>query len=207
MEPRHLPSSGWAKDSVEVESYVRGLARRRPDLTVTTLRFASFIGPTANTPMAQYFSMPVVPTVLGHDARLQLVHEDDGLEVLRRAAVEEHPGLYNVAGPGVIGLSQAIRRAGHVELPIVPPLVGHFGLILRRGGFADFSPEQVRLLKYGRALDTTRLVTLFGYTPRYSTVAAFDDFVRSRRLNNVISPGLVTGAETVAGRLLSGWSA
>jgi nucleoside-diphosphate-sugar epimerase len=106
MEPTTLPTSGWAKDSVEVESYVRGLARRRPDLTVTTLRFANFLGPTANTPMAQYFSLPVIPTVLGYDARLQFVHEDDGLEVLRRATVEDHPGIYNVAGDGVLALEQ-----------------------------------------------------------------------------------------------------
>ena len=29
--PRHPPTSGWAKDSMEVEEYVRGFARRRPD--------------------------------------------------------------------------------------------------------------------------------------------------------------------------------
>jgi UDP-glucose 4-epimerase len=28
-----LPRSGWAKDSVEVEGYVRGFSRRRPTLT------------------------------------------------------------------------------------------------------------------------------------------------------------------------------
>lgn len=207
MEPRHLPTSGWAKDSVEVESYVRGLARRRPDLTVSTLRFANFLGPTANTPMAQYFSLPVVPTVLGYDARLQFIHEDDGLEVIRRATVEDHPGIFNVAGDGVLSLSQAIRRAGRVELPVLPPFVGLVGRWVRRGGFADFSPEQIRLLTHGRAVDTTRLKKLFGFTPTYTSDAAFDDFVRARRLNNVISPELVAGAETVAGRILSGWSA
>jgi UDP-glucose 4-epimerase len=207
MEPRHLPTSGWAKDSVEVESYVRGLARRRPDLTVSTLRFANFLGPTANTPMAQYFSLPVVPTVLGYDARLQFVHEDDGLEVIRRATVEDHPGIFNVAGDGVLSLSQAIRRAGRVELPVLPPFVGLVGRWVRRGGFADFSPEQIRLLTHGRAVDTTRLKKLFGFTPAYTSEAAFEDFVRARRLNNVISPELVAGAETVAGRILSGWSA
>jgi UDP-glucose 4-epimerase len=207
MEPRHLPTSGWAKDSVEVESYVRGLARRRPDLTVTTLRFANFLGPTANTPMAQYFSLPVVPTVLGYDARLQFVHEDDGLEVIRRATVEDHPGIYNVAGDGVLALSQAIRRAGRVEVPIWSPFVGIVGRWVRRGGFADFSPEQIRLLTHGRAVDTSRLKRTFGFTPAYTTESAFDDFVRARRLNNVLSPELVAGAETVAGRILSGWSA
>jgi UDP-glucose 4-epimerase len=207
MEPRHLPTSGWAKDSVEVESYVRGLARRRPDLTVSTLRFANFLGPTANTPMAQYFSLPVVPTVLGYDARLQFIHEDDGLEIIRRATVEDHPGIFNVAGDGILSLSQAIRRAGRVELPVLPPFVGLVGRWVRRGGFADFSPEQIRLLTHGRAVDTTRLKNLFGFTPTWTSEAAFDDFVRARRLNNVISPELVAGAETVAGRILSGWSA
>ncbi len=206
MEPRYLPTSGWAKDSVEVESYVRGLARRRPDLTVTTLRFANFLGPTANTPMAQYFSMPVIPTVLGYDARLQFVHEADGLEVIRRATVADHPGTFNVAGDGVLALSQAIRRAGRVEIPVLPPFVGMVGRWVRRDGFADFSRDQVRLLTHGRAVDTTRLKQDFGYTPDYTSMATFDAFVHSRRLNNVLSPELVTGAEGVASRILSGWS-
>lgn len=206
MQPRHAPTSGWAKDCVEVEAYVRGLARRRPDMTVTTLRFANFIGPTVNTPMAQYFSLPVIPTVLGYDARLQFVHEDDGLEVIRMATVADHPGTFNVAGDGVLSLSQAIRRAGRLGVPVVQPLVGVVGRVVRRTGFADFGPEQIRLLTHGRAMDTSRLKGEFGFTPRYSTVAAFDDFVRARRLNNVLSPELVRGVECVAERVLSGWS-
>ncbi len=206
MEPRHPPTSGWAKDSLEVESYVRGLARRRPELTVSTLRFANFLGPTANTPMAQYFSLPVIPTVWGHDARLQFIHEDDGLEVIRRATVEDHPGIYNVAGEGVLALSQAIRRAGRVALPLWTPLVGPVGVRVARGRFADFSRDQVRLLTNGRVLDISRLERRFGFTPRYSTAATFDDFVEARRLNNVLTPELVSGAGTVAGRILTGWS-
>ena len=80
--PNAMPRGGFAKDSVEVEGYVRGFARRRPDVAVTTLRFANFLGPKVTTPLTSYFSLPVVPTVLGYDPRLQFVHEDDGLEVL-----------------------------------------------------------------------------------------------------------------------------
>src|SRR5215203_3127197 len=87
MEAVRLPRSGFAKDSVEVEGYVRGFARRRPDVAVTTLRFANFVGPKVRTPLTQYFSLPVVPTVLGFDPRMQFVHERDGLEVLWRATL------------------------------------------------------------------------------------------------------------------------
>ena len=46
---------------------------------MTTLRFANYFGPRVQTPMATYFSLPVIPVVLGFDARLQFIHEDDGL--------------------------------------------------------------------------------------------------------------------------------
>ena len=70
MAPKVLPRSGYAKDSVEVEGYVRGFSRRRPDVVVTTLRLANFMGPTVRTPLTEYFTLPVVPTLLGFDARL-----------------------------------------------------------------------------------------------------------------------------------------
>src|SRR3984957_7824687 len=142
MEPRALPRSGYAKDSVEVEGYVRGLGRRRPDGDVTLLRFANFIGPRIDTPLTRYFSLPVVPTVFGFDPRIQFLHETDGMEVLRRAVVEDHRGTFNVAGDGVLLLSQAIRRAGRTSIQFPSPAVTAIGSIFRRTGLVDFSPEQ-----------------------------------------------------------------
>ena len=71
MEPRRPPRTGYAKDVNEVERYVRGFARRRPDATVTLLRCANVIGPRVVSPLASYFRLPVIPTVLGFDPRLQ----------------------------------------------------------------------------------------------------------------------------------------
>jgi UDP-glucose 4-epimerase len=185
-EPRSQPRSGWAKDSVEVESYVRGFARRRPDVAVTTFRFANFLGPRVDTPMAAYFALPVAPTVLGHDARLQFVHEEDGLEVIRRAVLADLPGTYNVAGSGVLMLSQALRIAGKVAFPVPTPMVGLVGGWFRRAGLADFSSEQIKFLTYGRGLDTSRLRDRFGFTPTYSTHDAFVEYVHERGLDHAL---------------------
>src|SRR5262245_52930762 len=38
MEARRLPTSGYAKDVHEIEGYVRGFSRRRPDVRLTMLR-------------------------------------------------------------------------------------------------------------------------------------------------------------------------
>lgn len=48
--PKSLPSGGFAKDTVEVEGYVRGFARRRPDVAVCVLRFANILGPARTPP-------------------------------------------------------------------------------------------------------------------------------------------------------------
>jgi len=98
MSAKRTPSGGFGKDSIEVEGYVRGFARRRPDVAVTTLRFANFVGPKVATALTSYFSLPVVPTVLGYDPRLQFVHERDGLEVLWRTTLGDHGGTFNIAG-------------------------------------------------------------------------------------------------------------
>ncbi len=82
MEPRRAPSSGYAKDVAEIEGYVRSFARRRPDVGVTTLRLANVLGPHVTSPITSYFRLPVIPTVLGFDPRLQFVHEHDLMRVL-----------------------------------------------------------------------------------------------------------------------------
>lgn len=192
--PREMPRGGYAKDVVEVEGYVRGFSRRRPDVAATVLRFAPFLGPRADTALTRYFSLPVVPTALGYDPRMQFIHTDDALEVLHRSVAEDHPGVYNVAGEGVLLLSQAIRRAGRVPVPVPEPGLSALAGFGRRSGLIDFSIDQLDFLVHGRVVDTTRLVAEFGYRPR-PTVEAFDDFVRGRDLTSVINPDNVAALE------------
>lgn len=195
MTPKEMSSGGYGKDAAEIEGYLRGFARRRPDVDVTVLRFANFIGPRIETVLTRYFALPVVPTVLGYDARVQLLHEEDALAVLHRAATENLPGAFNVAADGVLMLSQAIRRAGRLPLPVPNPAVGVVGRIFRSARIVDFSPEQMRFLNFGRVVDTRRLREGFGFSPRWTTAQAFDDYVRGKALQRYMSGALVDGVE------------
>lgn len=193
MAPRAISQSGYSKDAVEVEGYVRGFARRRPDVIVTTLRMANWIGPHTDSPMTRYFAMPVIPTVLGFDARLQFLHEDDGVAVIKHATLNDIPGTFNVAGDGILSLSQAIRRIGRPVLRLPSFTASTAGTVVRRARMADFSPDQISFLTYGRGVDTTRMRSELGFEPGYSTAEAFAAFAENLR----------TGAVTTAGRLLS----
>ncbi|VXC30642.1 NAD-dependent epimerase/dehydratase family protein [Nocardioides sp. AX2bis] len=176
MEPRRPPRSGYAKDVAEIEGYVRGMARRRPDVRVTMLRCANVIGPHVQSPITSYFRLPVVPVVLGHDARLQFLHESDLMAVLHHAVDAEVPGTFNVAGDGLLTLSQAVRRLRRPMVPMPGFAVGGVGSVLRSARAADFSPEQLAFLTYGRGVDTTRMRDELGFSPSYSTAEALADF-------------------------------
>ncbi|MDG4806397.1 NAD-dependent epimerase/dehydratase family protein [Micromonospora sp. WMMD1120] len=193
-EPREVPRGGFGRDILDLEGYVRGFRRRRPDVTATVLRFAPFIGSTADTTLTRYFSQPFVPTVFGRDPRLQFLHFDDALEVLHRSIVEDHPGTYNVAGPGVLSLSQAIRRAGRVAVPVFEPGLSGAAALARTMGFGRYGLDQVDLFVHGRVVDTSRLAQEYGFTPR-STAEAFEDFIKAHHGGAVVTRDQLAAAE------------
>jgi UDP-glucose 4-epimerase len=92
-------------------------------------------------------------------------------------------------------LSQAIRRAGRVNVAVPSPLAPLVGRALHRAGVADFSPEQVRFLSYGRVVDTTAMRKIFGFAPRYTTVEAYDEFVAGQSLRGPLSRDNVASLE------------
>jgi UDP-glucose 4-epimerase len=119
--------------------------------------------------------------VFGRDPRLQFIHVDDALEVLTRSVIEDHRGTFNVAGPGVMVLSQAIRRAGRVAMPVIEPGMSALAAFARTSGLAEFSLDQLDLFVHGRVVDVGRLRSEFGFTPR-STPEAFEALVEGRGL-------------------------
>jgi UDP-glucose 4-epimerase len=203
MGAKRQVTSGFAKDVTEVESYTRGFARRRPDVAVTTLRLANVIGPSITSAMTGYFRLPVIPTVLGFNPRLQFLHEVDALDVLQHAALSEATGTFNVAGDGVITLTQAVRRLGRPSLPLPAFAVSSFGSAIRQTRVADFSPEQVAFLTFGRGLDTTRMRERLGFEPAFTTASAFADFAASVA-PGVLNPDRVRRTETALVKALGG---
>lgn len=158
-----LPTAaGRAAD--RAETAIRAFARRRPDVTVTTLRLAAaIVGPGADSWFTQYLARPIAPTVLGFDPRLQLLHEYDAVQATVRAARIRIAGPVNVAAAGIVPLTQALRLAGRLRVPVHPGLLG----------------ELAPLLRFGPVVDTGRMVTEFGYHPRYTTLEALYAHLRA----------------------------
>ena len=171
----------FQRDVGEIENLFETFRRRHLHVTCTMLRYQPSIGPSHDTQVTRYLSLPLVPTYLGFDPRVQFVHESDAVEAFVAAVRNPVPGAVNVAAPGSIGLTRLVRLAGRLSLPIASPLFGPVTEAGRRLGFMGLSPDFQRLLRYGRAVDVSRLVREVGYRPQFDAVAAVEDYVGKQR--------------------------
>ncbi|MBA3370928.1 MAG: NAD-dependent epimerase/dehydratase family protein [Thermoleophilaceae bacterium] len=177
----------FQRDVGEIENLFDAFARRNREVVCTMLRYQPAIGPSLDTQITQYLSPPLVPTPLGFDPRIQLVHEYDAVGATLAAVRRPVRGAVNVAGPGTIGLSRLVRRAGRSALPVPAVLFDTATATARRLGGPRVSPDLRRLLRYGRAVDTTRLTEEVGFRPRFSTPDAVEDWVRAKGGRRLVS--------------------
>ncbi|GAC82826.1 putative nucleotide-sugar epimerase [Gordonia paraffinivorans NBRC 108238] len=192
---RREPKHGYGRDLLDVEGYVRGLGRRRPDIAITIVRPQAMLGPRINTRMSSYLSLPVVPTVIGYQPRLQFLHEEDALAAMEHATLAGKAGTFNVAGEGVVTLTQAIRRIGHIELPVPAGLLAPISGVFQDLRSAKLRSSQTEFLTYGRVLDTTRMRTELGFVPKYTTLETLDDFIERSGVTPVLGADAWRGLE------------
>jgi len=185
-EDRRLDvNSGHAfvRDIIEVEAMLADFAVRNPQVTPIALRFSNALNAEEPQPLARYLDLPLVPTVLGYDPIMQLIHRDDCVRALTIAALDAPPGTYNIATPDPAPLTRILAAAGKPHAPLLPPAgLGMTALTLRALGLAFLSPQLLDLLRWGRSLNVERAASLMGFKAERSTFDAFEDFVEQRRV-------------------------
>ena len=153
----HRPTTPIERDIVEAEASLTEFAERKPEVSVSVLRFANVLGPDVRTSHVDLLSLPAVPLILGFDPRYQFVHEDDVVHALEHAVVHDLPGVFNVAGDGVLALSEVAGLLGKSYAPVLPPWgTGLAASVLRRVG-VGIPPEMLAQLRFGRGVDNRRL--------------------------------------------------
>ena len=181
------PASGVTRDLLETEQLVSEFALRTEGCIVTVLRLAYRV--SEDTTLARYLSLPVVPVFTGFDSRLQLLHEDDAAEAIVRAVAGDHPGAFNVAGDGVVLLSQAIDIMGGRPAPVLPPYWRWFSRLgLKLLAAVDLPAHLADAIAYGSVMDCARLGADFGWKPAYTSRQAMDAFAAGKQVDMIEAP-------------------
>lgn len=175
------PRTAVERSLVEAESLVQDFVEENPGTTVTILRFANVLGADISTPITKNLSRPICPSVFGFDPLVQFVEEGDVVRALEFVTRRRLRGTYNVSGPGPLPWSEVAAICGTRLLPL-PPMRPRLALApLVRLGVFDLPPELEALLRYGRGMDTSRLLGA-GFDYRFTSAGAVQEFARSWRL-------------------------
>lgn len=186
---------GYTRDMLEIETLCAGFRRRLPDVALTVLRFASVVGPTVDTPMTRFLLDARVPSLLGFDPMMQLIHEDDVVDALVYAVLQDVPGVFNVAARDPLPLGKIRSLAGKPLRP-VPHLFAYWGLRLPGNRTLPISrhlPMDPDYIRYTWVADLTRMHQVLGFQPRYTTEETVRKFAEQSSKARHLSVSVVEG--------------
>ena len=185
MQRPHPPTTPIERDIVEAEAAIADHAGKHPEIHVSVLRFANVLGTGVDTSHTRLFDLPAVPMVLGFDPRYQFVHQDDVVRALAYAVDTDLHGIFNVAGDGVLALSEVIALLGKSPAPVLSPYAtGAAALPLRALG-VRIPPEMLTQLRFGRGLDN-RLLKSRGFAYDFTTRESVQRLAAYQRLHPVL---------------------
>ena len=177
---RPSPEFPYAYDKFLSEQMIQEFAEQHPDIKVTVLRPCVVLGPNADNNVTRAFFRPWLVAVQDYNPPLQFLYEDDLARVLTIIIKRGIPGVFNVAGEGVVFYREVaeIIKSKLIELPafLGYPLVQlTWRLRLQRYSTAA-GLDQVR---YPIVLSTSKLRHTTGYRFWHTSRDALESFTNS----------------------------
>jgi len=177
-------SYGTTRDRVEIEAFCNGFRRQVPEMVQTILRFPSIVGPNVDTPMTRFLKQPWTPTLLGFDPLMQVIHEQDVIEALVYAVIQDIPGVFNVAAEGILPLTKLMALAGKFPIPVFH-LFAYWGASAAESTGLPvnrYLPIELDYLRYSWVADLERMRADLGFVPRYTAEEVLREFAGQQRL-------------------------
>lgn len=170
----------WLRDKLEAEQHARAFARRYADLRVTILRFAPLFGPGVRTFYTRLFDKRLVPTLLGFDPLVQLLHPDDAVDAVDAALGRPLAGAFNVVPRASIPLLAALHLAEKVPLPVPHPLAYLASDALWAAGLVEAPGAFLEYARYPCIADGGKALRELGFGARYSSREALLAYLEDR---------------------------
>lgn len=179
---RGLASCRFLADKIDAEREVARFAQSAPDCSVTVLRLAPLLGPTVQSWVSRWLSRSLVPTLLGFDPLVQLLHEMDAVAAFKLALDRRAPGTFNIVGDGVLPVSTLIKLAGRVAVPLPELVLRAAASLLWTVQLNEAPAAFVAFLRYVCVADGRAATRGLGFRPAFSTREAVSDFAKAQRL-------------------------
>lgn len=174
--------SRFLRDRIEAENQVLKYAAKHPETVVTLLRPCTILGPHVRNYKTSFLQRPVIFTVMGYDPLFQAVHEEDVTRAFKVVIEEDHPGIFNIVGDGVLPLSKALKLAGKITVPVPSVLLYPVVQALWYANLFNAPASRIDFLKYLLVASGEKAKKSMKFAPRYSTKETLLSFIGAQRL-------------------------
>ncbi len=165
------------RDLVELDMLVGAFFWRNPSTDTVILRPAHILGTVRNAP-SNYLRLDVVPTLLGFDPMMQVVHQRDVLRAIDLALEPGVRGVFNIGGPEPMALSKAISLLKRRIVAVPHPLAKAAVRNLFRFKLTSFPAPELDFIRYVCMVDDSKARSELGYAPAHgaeATLRAVDE--------------------------------
>jgi UDP-glucose 4-epimerase len=163
-----------------VEEMLKQYRADHPALEQVVLRIGTILGPTVRNQITDMFEKDRILTIRGSDSPFVFIWDQDVVGIILRAIADGPAGIYNVAGDGALTLHEIAERLEKHTRNLPAWLLQTVLAILKPLGLTQYGPEQLDFLRYRPVLLNTKLKTVFGYTPTYTSAEVFEIYREAR---------------------------
>jgi UDP-glucose 4-epimerase len=155
------------RDLIEVDMLAQGFFWKHPETETVILRPVHILGAVHNA-ASNFLRLPTIPTLMGFDPMVQVVHEADVVRAIHSALVPAKRGIYNVAGPEPQPLSHVVRLLDKSSVPV--PYTFGKAVLKRLWSFrlTTFPVPELDHIRYVCMVDDRKARDELGYAPRTS---------------------------------------
>jgi nucleoside-diphosphate-sugar epimerase len=127
--------------------------------------------------------VPVLkPVIPDNGTPFQLVHHDDVAAALTGAIVGKgSPGVYNLAGPGELTMSDLADALGWYSVPIPDLAVDATAEIVSRLPFMPAEAQWINVMRVPVLMDTAKAREQLGWTPKHDARGTLDRMIAGAR--------------------------
>lgn len=164
-----------------VEEVLADYRKSHPELEQVVLRIGTILGATVHNQITDMFEKPRLLAIRGSDSPFVFIWDQDVVGIILRAIGDGPAGIYNVAGDGALTIDQIAHKLGKKIRRLPSWLLRSALSILKPLGLTQYGPEQLDFLRYRPVLLNTKLKTVFGYTPTYTSEQVLDVYRTARQ--------------------------
>ncbi|MBW9216289.1 SDR family oxidoreductase [Mumia sp. zg.B53] len=157
-----------------VEEMLADARRDHPELQQTVLRIGTILGERVDNQITDLFRKKRLLKIAGADSPFVFVWDTDLTAIVVHAVTADVTGTFNVAGDGALTIDEIAVRLGRGTLAIPEVVLRGALTVAKPLRLTQYGPEQTKFLQFRPVLDNTRLKTVFGYEPAYTSAQAFE---------------------------------